>query len=158
MITQDLSREASALGIDIDGCIVSAVGQADDVILAANSVHKLMLLAKLTESYCASYRVTLVSSKTKLLPLYLPKHELLVTYAKITNPVTISGSPVEFVEEAEHVGVVRSTRGNMPHILQRISSHKKVLAAVCSAGMGKDHRGNPAASLRVHLLHATRCG
>ena len=149
------SAQASALGVDIDSSIVSAVGQADDVILVANSVHNLMLLAKLTESYCASYRVTLVSSKTKLLPLYLPKHEYLVDYAKLTNPVTISGASVEFVEEAEHVGVVRSTDGNMPHILQRISSHKKVLGTICAAGMGKGHRGNAAATLRVHLLHAT---
>ena len=149
------SAQASGLGVDIDSSTVSAVGQADDVILVANSVHNLMLLARLTESYCASYRVTLVSSKTKLLPLYLPKHEHLVKYAKLINPVTISGAPVEFVEEADHVGVLRSIDGNMPHILQRISSHKKVMATICSAGMGKGHRGNAAASLRVHLLHAT---
>ena len=149
------SAQASSLGVDIDSSTVSAVGQADDVILVANSVFNLMLLAKLTESYCAAYRVALVSSKTKLLPQYLPKHEYLVKYAKLTNPVTISGAPVECVEEAEHVGVLRSTDGNMPHILQRVSSHKKVLATICSAGMGKGHRGNAAASLRVHLLHAT---
>ena len=122
----------------------------------SNSVLNLMILAKLTESYCASYRVTLVNSKTKLLPIYLPKHGDLVSYAKLINPVTINGSQVEFVDEAEHVGVVRNTSGgNMPHILQRISSHKKVLASICSAGMSKGHRGNPAASLRVHMLHAT---
>ena len=126
------SAQASALGVDIDSSTVSAVGQADDVILVANSVFNLMLLAKLTESYCAAYRVALVSSKTKLLPQYLPKHEYLVKYAKLTNPVTISGAPVECVEEAEHVGVLRSTDGNMPHILQRVSSHKKVLATICS--------------------------
>ena len=43
----------------------------------------------------------------------------------------------------------------MPHILQRIASHKNDLSAVCSAGMARGHRGNPAASLRVHQLHAT---
>ena len=43
----------------------------------------------------------------------------------------------------------------MPHIIQRITAHKNDLAAICSAGLGKAHRGNPAASLRVHLLHAT---
>ena len=150
------NAQASALGVDIGSSTVSCVGQADDVILAANSVHNLMLLAKLTESYCAKYRVTLVNSKTKLMPMYLPKNEDLVNYAKLTNPVTINCSQVEFVQEAEHVGVVRSTSGgNMAHILQRISSHKKVLASICSAGMSKGHRGNPAASLRVHMLHAT---
>ena len=66
-----------------------------------------------------------------------------------------SGTPVEFVEEAENVGLLRSTGGNMPHILRRICSHKKVFATICSAGMYKGHRGNAAASLRVHLLHVT---
>ena len=42
----------------------------------------------------------------------------------------------------------------MPHILQRIASHKKDLRAVCPAGLARGHRGNPAASLRVHQLHA----
>ena len=39
---------------------MSAIGQADDVMLAASSVDSLKLLAMLTESYCASYRVKLV--------------------------------------------------------------------------------------------------
>jgi hypothetical protein len=134
---------------------VSAIGQADDVMLAANSVDSLRLLAKLTETYCADYRVKLVSSKTKLLPMYNQRHQYLVDYAKLTNCVTIDGAPVKFVDEAEHVGVIRSTSGNMPHILQRIASHKKDLGAVCKAGMARGQRGNPAASLRIHQLHAT---
>ena len=149
------TAQSSLLGVNIGSSVVSAIGQADDVILAANTVDSLKLLAMLTESYCASYRVKLVSSKTKLLPVYHQKHVQLVDYAKLTNPVTIAGSPVEFVEEAEHVGVIRSTSGNMPHILQRIAAHKKDLAAICSAGMGWGHRGNPAASLSVHQLHAS---
>ena len=52
-------------------------------------------------------------------------------------------------------GVIRSTAGNMPHILQRIAAHKSDLASICSAGMARGHRGNPAASLRIHQLHAT---
>ena len=99
--------QSSSLGVDINSSTVSAVGQADDVILAANSVESLSLLAKLTESYCASHRVKLVPSKTKLLPLYLPRHECLVEYARLVNPVTIDSAPVQFVKEAEHVGVVR---------------------------------------------------
>ena len=71
--TQLKRAQSSSLGIDISSSTVSAVGQADDVILAANSVESLSLLAKLTESYCASHRVKLVPSKTKLLPLYLHK-------------------------------------------------------------------------------------
>ena len=149
------SAQSSCLGVDMSSSTVSAVGQADDVILAANSIDSLRLLAKLTESYCSSYRVKLVSSKTKLLPIYKPEHEYLVEYAKLTNSVTIDDSLIKFVHEAEHVGVIRSTAGNMPHLLNRIAAHKKDLGAICSAGMARGQRGNPAASLRVHQLHAT---
>ena len=149
------NAQSSCLGVDIGSSIVSAIGQADDVMLAANHVDNLNLLSKLTESYCRSYRVKLVSSKTKLLPMALPRHSALVEYAKVVNPVTIDSETVKFVHEAEHVGVLRSIYGNMPHILQRIAAHKKDLGAVSTAGMAMGHRGNPAASLKVHLLHAT---
>ena len=86
--TQLLGAQSSCLGVNIGSSTISAVGQADDVILAANSVDSLQLLANLTESYCSSYRVKLVPSKTKLLPLYHPRHEQLVEYARLVNPVT----------------------------------------------------------------------
>ena len=103
------AAQSSSLGVDIGSSVVSAIGQADDVMLAANSVDSLRLLAKLTETYCADYRVKLVSSKTKLLPMYNQRHQYLVDYAKLTNCVTIDGAPVKFVDEAEHVSVIGST-------------------------------------------------
>jgi hypothetical protein len=51
----------------------------------------------------------------------------LVEYAKLVNTVMIDGSVVQFVHEAEHVGVLRSSCGNMTNILQRIAAHKKAL-------------------------------
>ena len=43
----------------------------------------------------------------------------------------------------------------MPNVLQRIACHKQALGGVCSAGIARAHRGNPAASLRVNQLYAT---
>ena len=40
-------------------------------------------------------------------------------------------------------------------MLNRIISHKKSLGAILSAGLARSHRGNPAASLRVHQLYET---
>ena len=104
--------------------------------------------------YCCDYRVKLVPSKTKLLALYKAKREVQIRYAKLTNRISIDGVKVEFVDEAEHVGVQRSTHGNMPHILTRISSHKKALASIGCAGMSLSQRVNPAANLRIHTLYA----
>ena len=148
------SAQSSCLGVNLGSSIVSAIGQADDVILAANNVFNLKLLARLTEVYCSNFRVQLVASKTKLLPIFLPRHSLLVEQAKLANSVTVDNTIVEFVNEAEHVGVFRSSSGNMPNIVHRIACYKKAMLSVSSSGIARSHRGNPAASLRVHQLYA----
>ena len=111
--------------MDIRSCVVSAIGQADDVILPANDIRNLSLLARLTEHYCSQHRVTLVPTKTKLLPIHVSRNSEAVEYAKIINPVQIGGTKVSFVEEAEHVGVLRNSTGsNLPHLYKRITAHK----------------------------------
>ena len=50
---------------------------------------------------------------------------------------------------------MRNTSGNLPNITNRITAHKKALRAVLPAGMARSHRGNPAASLRVHQQYGT---
>ena len=145
---------ASMLGVCIGSTTISAVGEADDVVLLSNDIHNIKLLARLTEQYCKEFRVKLVPRKTKLLPIYHQRHIQLVNYAKLTHEVSIGDSHLEFVDEAEHVGVMRSTSGNMINVLQRITSHKRTLAAVSSAGLTRGCRSNPAASLRIHNLYA----
>jgi hypothetical protein len=78
-----------------------------------------------------------------------------VDLAKLLNPIKIDNVPVKFCTETEHVGILRNTAGNMPNILNRIVSHKRSLGAILSAGLARGHRGNPAASLRVHQLYET---
>ena len=145
----------SLLGVDIKSTIVSAIGQADDVILATNCIRNLQLLAHLTERYCKSHRVTLVPSKTKLLVIYPRAQKEAVEYAEIINQVKIAGVQVPFTDEAEHVGIVRSRSGNLPHITKRISAHKKALAALCSVGIAKGHRGSPSSALKLQQLYGT---
>ena len=152
---EQLNRaQSSCLGVDIGSGVISGVGQADDVILSSNDLNCLGLLSRLTEEYCNEYRVKLVATKTKLLVMYKTKHEYLVSYAKLTNRIKIDGVKVEFVDEAEHVGVLRSSYGNMPNILNRISCHKKALASIGCAGLSFSQRVNPAANLRIHKLYA----
>ena len=49
--------------------------------------------------------------------------------------------------------MIRSTTGNLPTILARITAHRKALGAVLRTGMARGHRGNPAASLQVEKLY-----
>ena len=76
-----------------------------------------------------------------------------VDYSIQTNPINVDGIPIKFVSTAEHVGVVRSTTGNLPTIFARITAHKKALGAVIHTGMARSHRGNPRVSLRIERLY-----
>ena len=107
-----------------------------------------------TLSYCAEYNVQLSTEKTKLLVYSPSSAKSYVDYCKLISPISIHGTPVEFSESTEHVGIIRSPSGNLPHILQRITKHQKALASVLFAGLGRNHRGNPAASLRVESIYA----
>ena len=76
-------------------------------------------------------------------------------YMKTINYLTINGVPLSFTDNTEHVGIIRSSVSqNLHHVLKRISSHKKSLGAVLSAGLARAHRGNPAASLRTEKLYS----
>ena len=45
--------------------------------------------------------------------------------------------------------------GNLPHIMSRIKAHQKALNAVLHTGAARNHRGNPAANIRIEKRYAT---
>ena len=147
------SAQESKLGVDIGSGTISAIGQADDVMLAAISLHSLQMLVSLTEQYCSKFRVKLEPTKTKLLAYCGPKQSFIVDHAMNTQQITINNIPVKLVSEAEHVGVLRNTSGNLPHIVNRVAMHKNALYALLPAGIAKRQRGNPAASLKLSQLY-----
>ena len=67
----------------------------------------------------------------------------------------MDGKQLNFVSETEHVGVVRSTHGNLPHILERFTAHRKSMFAILPLGLARRHRANPAAALRAHQIYCT---
>ena len=77
--------------------------------------------SNLTLSYCKKYHVRLFAEKTKLLAFFKPNSEY-GEYSKLVKPIHFGDTNIKFVSSAEHVGVDRSTAGNMPHILQRITT------------------------------------
>ena len=93
--------------------------------------------------------------KPKLQVFAPPGLDCYVEYSKVTNYLSINDVPLLFTDSTEHVGVTRSPgSGNIPHILKRITSHKRALGAVLSSGLARRHRGNPAASLRAEKLYS----
>ena len=56
----------SELGIPLGPVTVSAIGQADDVVLIANDLHSLQSLLELSLYYCRKYNVSLSNDKSKL--------------------------------------------------------------------------------------------
>ena len=144
--------QKSGLGVKMgENLVVSCVGQADDTVLLANDVHNLHHLLQLCLQYCKKYCVQLSSSKTKLIKISADKIPNWVPY----NPININGKNIEFVDQAEHVGVLRSVKGNMLNILERVKAFKGALGAIVSCGLARGRRTNPAASLRIVSLYGT---
>ena len=144
--------QQSNLGVELGPSLtISAVGQADDTVLMSNDLHKLNLLLYLAMQYCSKFNVQLSQIKTKLVQITPPRSTAFTPY----NPVSMFGKPVEFVDQAEHVGVLRSKEGNLPNLLKRISSFKKAIGSIISCGLARSQRSNPVASLRVLSLYGT---
>ena len=150
--------QSSGLGVDLGGkdpLIVSAIGQADDVALVSSDIFALQSLLDLSLRYCKNNHVTLRAEKTKLQVFSNKKSSMAAYYARVISPINVNGTRIPFVEEAEHVGVLRSTSGNQSHILDRFTAHKKCMAAVLPFGLSRGHRTNPAASLHIHRAYCT---
>ena len=145
------SAQVSGFGAAVGNITIAAIGQADDTALVSHDLSSLQQLLNLTLSYCKKYQVELSAVKTKLL-CYSPGDSDYVKYAKMVNPIHIEDTRIPFVDSAEHVGVIRSTLGNLAHIHQRLVSHKKSLGAILFTGMSRRHRANPLASIRAEKI------
>ena len=144
--TAQASRQGVEMGKEQN---ISAVGQADDVGLLANSIFCLFNILHLVLDYCRKFSIKLCASKTKLLMITNDSDQKFVPL----NPINIDGEDINFANEAEHVGVIRSCDGNMPHLLGRFAAHKRAMAGALFCGTAKSHRGNPAASVKVEKLY-----
>ena len=92
--------------------------------------------------------------KTKLL-IFSATDSDYVKYSKLLAPLHIGATQIPATEFAEHVGVLRSVNGNLPHIQQRIVHHRRALGAILSSGMARRHRANPLASIRADKIFGT---
>ena len=145
--------QKSDLGVTIGDTMVAAVGQADDTALVTDNPYQLQHLLDLSIQYCKKYQVELSTVKTKLL-MFLPRsgEDEYTKYYKIVTPIHMADTTIPFTNTAEHVGVIRSVTGNLPHINNRTAAHKRALASILSAGMSRRHRANPLASLRAEKV------
>ena len=148
------TAQMSGLGLSMGSVTVSSIGQADDTVLVSDCLIKLYGLLHLAVQYCEQYHVELVPEKTKLLA-FSPSSQALPLYIqKLTNPLFLNGLKIDFTSSAEHVGILRSIEGgNMPNIVNRISSHNNAISAILPSGMARGHNGNPSASLRLEAIY-----
>ena len=144
----------AGLGVNLEVAEISSIGQADDVVLLSTDIMLLNNLLQLTLDYCATHHVILAPEMTKLMAFSSFRQKLSVDYQKAVSPININNSDIEFVNDAEHVGIVRSVHGNLPHIQQRVTAHIKKLFSLLPSGLARNQHLNPTASLRVQSLHA----
>ena len=145
--------QSSQFGIMIGPVTVSSMGQADDVALVADDLHALQGLLDLSLYFCKKKQISLNTAKTKLQVFSSKKLDDLSYFCKKTTEIKIGDDVIEFVDEAEHVGVVRSIHGNLPHLLSRITAHRKQMGSILPIGLAKVNRANPVAVLRAHQIY-----
>ena len=142
--------QASKQGVFLgNNLTISGIGQADDVVVSANNIYMLFNLLVLALEYCKKYNVQLCADKTKLL-MYADK-----MFSVPLNPIIMNGKQVPFNDEAEHVGIIRSTNGNHPNLMNRIHCSKTATNATLASGLARGHRSNPAACLAVLRCYGT---
>ena len=146
--------QESGLGASISGIPAASVGQADDTALLSHDLHQLQCLLDLSLLYCQKHQVQLSAGKTKLL-VFSKSVTDYVKYSKLLMPLHIGDLPIKFATSAEHVGVLRDVAGNLPHVHQRMVSHRGALAKILCMGLARKHRANPLASLRAETIFAT---
>jgi hypothetical protein len=148
--------QQSAPGLKIGDIHCGSIGQADDVGLVSDEIHRLFCILNLAIQYAKEYHIEMVPEKTKLL-CYTPRGQHLDTYYwQVVSPITMDGFRIGFSESAEHVGIIRSTQtGNLANVLARQAAHEKAVHAVLPAGLARGHQGNPAAALRVERLYGS---
>ena len=144
--------QSSGLGIYLGGLHVASIGQADDTVLVSNDINKLYYLLELSNTACRKNMIDIGAEKTRL-QAYAKRGFALNT--NVETPIFINEQNIPFSDLAEHVGVIRSTSGNGPAIMARISAHRKALASVLHTGIARSHRGNPASSIKIEKLYAT---
>ena len=103
--------------------------------------------------YCEKYQVTLVGSKTKLLAFSTTGTATRAEAELACNPIIVNDVTVEPCSQAAHVGVTRSIDGNLAHIAERLSAHRKAVFALLHGGLARGHRASPAASLKVEKVY-----
>ena len=81
--------------------------------------------------------------------------KLLTEYQKAVSPISIDNTQIKFVTATEHVGVVRSIHGNLPHIQSRVTAHTKALFSLLPSGLAYNKSLNPASSLKIQSLHSS---
>ena len=123
--------------------------------LVSNDIHAIQILLPLSLKYCEHHHVKLRADKTKLQVFSNKNSEAKANSATVENPIKIGDEVVSFTDEADHVGIIRSISGNLPHITGRLSAHRKALLAVLPLGLARGHNGNPALSLRINKIYAT---
>ena len=129
---------------------VSSIGRADDTVLISNDLNNLFYLLVLNNYFTDKYQQEISQEKTKLQVFNAPEfHDFPSILLKI------NGTTIPFFEQVEHVGVLRSTAGNAPTILARMSAHKRALGALLYTGLARSHRANPVHSIMIEKLYAT---
>ena len=148
----------SGLGVSIGPVELADVAFADDEIIISTRIDAMQALISIVESMSDHTNLRNVPSKTKVLVIN-PKPLKRPPFTPIDSRACafkIGDTYVYPVNEATHVGLIRSaTMSNMPAILGKLAAHSRALNGLLHMGIAKNHRGNPAAGLKLESIYCS---
>ena len=89
------------------------------------------------------------SLQKKLLVFHPPRQSVEVDCMVSSFQLTIRSNTIMASPEADPLGILRATIGNMAAVMARISAHNKAMFAILPAGLARHHDPKPAAALRT---------
>jgi hypothetical protein len=130
-------------GLTIGTCYIGSPTCADDLLLMATTELKMQEMVDLVEQYAARQRYRINPSKTSLV-YYGKKPEADIFLGK--DKLTVNDS-------FEHLGILRSTKGNMELVNQRVGLARRTVYALIPAGLHGQDGLSPAVAKKIIITY-----
>ena len=127
-------QEKSLLGFHIGNDSFVAPTCADDMLILAKSMFELQVLLSLVVTYANEEHYTIHPEKSVILPFNVQSNEQLEHLMEF-KPWVINDKKLPVVKDLTHVGIQRNLNGIDPTIDCRISTGRKTLFSLLSAGL-----------------------
>ena len=145
----------SEIGFSIGSIKVPCPTVADDMILAASSIHDLQSLLQMCETYANKERYIIHPEKSVITSFHLSKPYQ--EFIEEEKPFTINNENVSVKTDFTHVGIQRTARSltnsTQPTVDARLSTARLTIHALMGIGLTITYYLPPIVSLHIYTIY-----